>query len=132
MNSMKVAIYIVLSLALVWFGGAGLAFATCPGTNTLPACPCNHGHGESCCCCDGNSSEKSAPACSFNPASVPLCACNYDRDASSTSAVTVYTSTDSAMVINPTIFAANQASNIVLHTFPVLPSSYTPFTPLRI
>lgn len=129
---MKILTHIVFGLVLVWFGGAGLAFATCPGTNTLPACPCSHSHGESGCCCDGNSSEKSAPAYSFNPVSVPLCACNYDRDSSSTTAVTVYRTADPAIVLPSTIVTYDLAFHADNQPYQVLPSSNSPFQPLRI
>lgn len=129
---MKIPVYIVISLALVWFGGAGLAFATFPNANSIPACPCNHSHGESGCCCEQKAPQKSAPACSVKHAPVAACACNYDRDASSATAVTVYRTADPAIILDSAVDTSDPVAFANDQAFPALPSSNSVFTPLRI
>jgi len=125
---MKIFTHIVFSMALLWFGGVGSAFATCASIHVhMPACPCNHSQGESGCCCDSN-----APACSVNPAPVQSCACSYDRDGSSIADAAIYRTADPAIILDSALDTSDPIAFANDQAFLALPSFYSIFTPLRI
>jgi hypothetical protein len=134
LKSMKIPVYIILSMALVWFGGAGLAFASCPlAQQPMPACPCHQSHGESGRCCDSHTPQKGAPACSANLMPISSCACNFNRgDSSPATAVSAYSSANPAIISDSTIVTIDSASNANTQTYQALPSFSTPLTLLRI
>jgi hypothetical protein len=128
---MKIPIYIVVSLALVWFGGAGLAFASCP-LQPMPACHCPHSHGESDCHCGNHAPGKAVPACAFNHTPLPSCACSITRGDSSNLNITVNRSVDPAIVPESFTITSDAATVAPDQIFRASPSFNTIITPLRI
>jgi hypothetical protein len=131
MNVIKIPFLIVISAALVWFGGAGLAFATCSAA-PMPTCDCNHSHGNAGCCCGHHSSSKTAPASAINHSPVQSCACNFTRSDSSAINITVNRGVDPAIIPESFAIASGVATVAPDQIFRASPSHNTPITPLRI